>query len=76
MHLVFRSPPEPEVAGGVAMDFFQRLRDLLLVVHDYTRQAQAALGRKHKRGYDTCCRGQALSAGVGVLPCQKEGGLP
>ena len=53
MDLVFGSPPEPEIAGGVAMDYFRRLRDRMLVVQDHRRQAQAATGVRQKRGYDT-----------------------
>ena len=77
--LVFGSPPEPEIAGGAAMDYFRRLRDRLLVVHDYTRQAQAASGVRQKRGYDTRCRGRAFTPGDRVwvyCPVRKRGVCP
>jgi hypothetical protein len=61
--LGFQVPAEPEITGGAAMDYFRRLRDRLLVVHDYTSQAQAASGVRQKRGYDTRCRGRAFTAG-------------
>ena len=58
------------------MDYFRRLRDRLLVVHDYTRQAQAASGVRQKRGYDIRCRGRAFTPGDRVwvyCPVRKKG---
>uniref|UniRef100_A0AAV2M0R0 Gypsy retrotransposon integrase-like protein 1 n=1 Tax=Knipowitschia caucasica TaxID=637954 RepID=A0AAV2M0R0_KNICA len=65
--LVFGSPPEPEIAGGHEMDYFQRLREHLRVVHDYTRQVQASSGVRQKRAYDSHCRGQPFQPGDKVF---------
>ncbi|CAL9703524.1 unnamed protein product [Knipowitschia caucasica] len=77
--LVFGSPPEPEIAGGHEMDYFQRLREHLRVVHDYTRQVQASSGVRQKRAYDSHCRGQPFQPGDKVwvyCPDQKKGISP
>uniref|UniRef100_A0AAV2KVV7 Gypsy retrotransposon integrase-like protein 1 n=1 Tax=Knipowitschia caucasica TaxID=637954 RepID=A0AAV2KVV7_KNICA len=77
--LVFGSPPEPEIAGGHEMDYFQRLREHLRVVHDYTRQVQASSGVRQKRAYDSHCRGQPFQPGDKVwvyCPDRKTGISP
>uniref|UniRef100_A0AAV2MR94 Gypsy retrotransposon integrase-like protein 1 n=1 Tax=Knipowitschia caucasica TaxID=637954 RepID=A0AAV2MR94_KNICA len=77
--LVFGSPPEPEIAGGHEMDYFQRLREHLRVVHDYTRQVQASSGVRQKRAYDSHCRGQPFQPGDKVwvyCPDRKKGISP
>ncbi|KAJ8401478.1 hypothetical protein AAFF_G00383970 [Aldrovandia affinis] len=51
--------PEPEVEGGPKVDYLRQLQERLKVVHE----AQASLGVKQKRAYDTRCRGQAFAPG-------------
>ncbi|KAM6968624.1 retrovirus-related Pol polyprotein from transposon 412 [Tautogolabrus adspersus] len=77
--LVFGAPPEPEIPGGAELDYFQRLKERLQVVHDYTRQAQADAGVRQKRAYDTRCRGRAFTSGEKVwvyCPVRKKGVSP
>ncbi|KAJ8402927.1 hypothetical protein AAFF_G00362410 [Aldrovandia affinis] len=55
-HTGHTAPPEPEVEGGAEMDYFHRL-------HEFTCQAQAGSGVRHKRAYDTRCQGQDFAPG-------------
>ncbi|KAJ8359183.1 hypothetical protein SKAU_G00157080 [Synaphobranchus kaupii] len=61
--LVFGAPPEPEELSRTREEYYHRLRNRLLVAHDFARKAQASAGFKQKRWYDTRCRGRAFAAG-------------
>lgn len=63
MDFVFGAPPKPEIADGQEMDYFRRLREWLQVVHDYTRQAQANVGVRQERAYNTKCQERAFVPG-------------
>ncbi|KAJ8369228.1 hypothetical protein SKAU_G00092560 [Synaphobranchus kaupii] len=76
--LVFGAPPEPEEPSRTR-EYYHRLRDRLLVAHDFTRKAQASAGFKQKRCYDTRCRGRAFAVGEQVwvyCPERKKGLSP
>ncbi|KAJ8375757.1 hypothetical protein SKAU_G00063370 [Synaphobranchus kaupii] len=75
--LVFGAPPEEP--SRTREEYYHRLRDRLLVAHDFARKAQASAGFKQKRWYDTRCRGQAFAAGEQVwvyCPERKKGLSP
>ncbi|KAJ8380732.1 hypothetical protein SKAU_G00015100 [Synaphobranchus kaupii] len=77
--LVFGALPEPEEPSRTREEYYHRLRDRLLVAHDFARKAQASAGFKQKRWYDTRCRGQAFAAGEQVwvyCPERKKGLSP
>ncbi|KAJ8364845.1 hypothetical protein SKAU_G00136760 [Synaphobranchus kaupii] len=60
-------------------EYYHRLRNRLLVAHDFARKAQASAGVKQKRWYDTRCRGRAFAAGEQVwiyCPERKKGLSP
>ncbi|KAJ8359662.1 hypothetical protein SKAU_G00161870 [Synaphobranchus kaupii] len=65
--LVFGAPPEPEEPSRTREEYYHRLRNRLLVAHDFARKAQASAGVKQKRWYDTRCRGRAFAAGEQVV---------
>ncbi|KAJ8360627.1 hypothetical protein SKAU_G00171520 [Synaphobranchus kaupii] len=76
---VFGAPPEPEEPSRTWEEYYHRLRNRLLVAHDFARKAQASAGFKQKRWYDTRCRGRAFAAGEQVwvyCPERKKGLLP
>ncbi|KAJ8347867.1 hypothetical protein SKAU_G00264560 [Synaphobranchus kaupii] len=56
--------PASPYSGGVLA--YRRLRNRLLIAHDFARKAQASVGVKQKRWYDTRCRGRAFAAGEQV----------
>ncbi|KAJ8363722.1 hypothetical protein SKAU_G00125530 [Synaphobranchus kaupii] len=56
--LVFGGPPEPEEPSRTREEYYHRLRDRLLVAHDFARKAQTSAGFKQKRWYYTRCRGR------------------
>ncbi|KAJ8412142.1 hypothetical protein AAFF_G00144090 [Aldrovandia affinis] len=61
------------------MDYLRRLQERLRVAHEFTRQAQASLGVRQKRTYDTRCRGQDLAPGDRVwiyCPSRTKGVSP
>ncbi|KAJ8348821.1 hypothetical protein SKAU_G00274100 [Synaphobranchus kaupii] len=64
--LVFGARPEPEEPSRTREEYYHRLRDRLLIAHDFARKAQASAGFKQKRWYDTRCRGRAFAAGEQV----------
>ncbi|KAJ8364485.1 hypothetical protein SKAU_G00133160 [Synaphobranchus kaupii] len=67
---------EPEEPSRTREEYYHRLRDRLLVAHDFARKAQTSAGFKQKRWYDTRCRGQAFAAGEQVwvyCPERKKG---
>jgi len=35
---LFGAPPELEIAGGAELDYYRRLTDRMIMVHEYTRQ--------------------------------------
>ncbi|KAJ8346684.1 hypothetical protein SKAU_G00280850 [Synaphobranchus kaupii] len=76
--LVFGAPPEPEEPSRTREEYYHRLRNRLLVAHDFARKAQASTGFKQKRWYDTRCRGRAFAAGEQVWvycpSCERAGG--
>ncbi|KAJ8380338.1 hypothetical protein SKAU_G00011160 [Synaphobranchus kaupii] len=77
--LVFGAPPEPEEPSRTREEYYHRLRNRLLVAHDFARKAQASAGVKQKRWYDTRCRGRAFAAGEQVwiyCPERKKGLSP
>ncbi|KAJ8349026.1 hypothetical protein SKAU_G00276150 [Synaphobranchus kaupii] len=77
--LVFGAPPEPEEPNRTREEYYHRLRDRLLVAHDFARKAQASASFKQKRWYDTRCSGQAFAAGEQVwvyCPERKKGLSP
>ncbi|KAJ8359452.1 hypothetical protein SKAU_G00159770 [Synaphobranchus kaupii] len=77
--LVFGAPPEPEEPSRTREEYYHRLRNRLLVAHDFARKAQASAGFKQKRWYDTRCRGRAFAAGEQVwvyCPERKKGLSP
>ncbi|KAJ8348856.1 hypothetical protein SKAU_G00274450 [Synaphobranchus kaupii] len=77
--LVFGAPPEPEEPSRTREEYYHRLRNRLLVAHDFARKAQASTGVKQKRWYDTRCRGRAFAAGEQVwvyCPERKKGLSP
>ncbi|KAJ8333601.1 hypothetical protein SKAU_G00416090 [Synaphobranchus kaupii] len=77
--LVFGAPPEPEEPSRTREEYYQRLRNRLLVAHDFDRKAQASAGFKQKRWYDTRCRGRAFAAREQVwvyCPERKKGLSP
>ncbi|KAJ8339695.1 hypothetical protein SKAU_G00343280 [Synaphobranchus kaupii] len=60
-------------------EYYHRLRNRLLVAHDFARKAQASAGFKQKRWYDTRCRGRAFAAREQVwvyCPERKKGLSP
>ncbi|KAJ8356790.1 hypothetical protein SKAU_G00195840 [Synaphobranchus kaupii] len=67
--LVFGAPPEPEEPSRTR-EYYHRLRDRLLVAHNFACKAQASAGFKQKRWYDTLQRTGLCSgrAGLGLLP--------
>ncbi|KAJ8375683.1 hypothetical protein SKAU_G00062630 [Synaphobranchus kaupii] len=73
------APPEPEEPSRTREEYYHRLRNRLLVAHDFARKAQASAGFKQKRWYDTRCRGRAFAAGEQVwiyCPERKKGLSP
>ncbi|KAJ8351941.1 hypothetical protein SKAU_G00234170 [Synaphobranchus kaupii] len=77
--LVFGAPPEPEEPSRTREEYYHRLRNRLLVAHDFACKAQASAGFKQKRWYDTRCRGRAFAAGEQVwvyCPERKKGLSP
>ncbi|KAJ8369446.1 hypothetical protein SKAU_G00094740 [Synaphobranchus kaupii] len=46
MDLVFGAPPEPEEPSRTREEYYHRLRDRLLVAHDFARKAQTSAGFK------------------------------
>ncbi|KAJ8348855.1 hypothetical protein SKAU_G00274440 [Synaphobranchus kaupii] len=77
--LVFGALPEPEEPSRTREEYYHRLRDRLLVAHDFARKAQASAGFKQKRWYDTRCRGRAFAVGEQVwvyCPERKKGLSP
>lgn len=48
LDLVFGAPSEPEITGEMEDDYFQRLRERLQRVHDYTRKVQADVGIRRR----------------------------
>ncbi|KAJ8337414.1 hypothetical protein SKAU_G00386340 [Synaphobranchus kaupii] len=77
--LVFGAPPEPEEPSRTREEYYHRLRNRLLVAHDFARKAQASADFKQKRWYDTRCRGWAFAAGEQVwvyCPERKKGLSP
>uniref|UniRef100_A0A3P9LUG1 Gypsy retrotransposon integrase-like protein 1 n=1 Tax=Oryzias latipes TaxID=8090 RepID=A0A3P9LUG1_ORYLA len=77
--LVFGAAPEPEITGGLELDYVRQLKDRLGEVHRLAVEAQREAGVKQKRVYDTCAHGPVFGQGDRVwvyCPVRKRGLSP
>uniref|UniRef100_A0A3P9ICG4 Integrase catalytic domain-containing protein n=1 Tax=Oryzias latipes TaxID=8090 RepID=A0A3P9ICG4_ORYLA len=77
--LVFGAAPEPEITGGLELDYVRQLKDRLGEVHRLAVEAQREAGVKQKRVYDTRAHGPVFGQGDRVwvyCPVRKRGLSP
>lgn len=79
MDLVFSVPPEPEMPSKVGMEYFMRLWERLVNMHELTRDALAKARLKQREAYDAHAHSQDFVQGEHVcVYCSnhKKGLLP
>lgn len=79
VELVFGPPPEPEIPGVPGLEYLQKLRNRLHVVHEGARNRQEAASAKQKRAYDVHSNKRDFASGDRVWvysPKRKRGYSP